>query len=55
MDVCGLFIPFKMHRFLNLQRVPSLSPLADFAVSVDINFRLDDGALKMLDFFLRWP
>lgn len=55
MDVCGLFVPFKVDRFLNLQRVPSLSPLANLAVGVEIDLRLDDGVFKMLDFFLRRP
>ena len=55
MNVSGIFIPLEVHRLLDLQRVPSLGSLADLAVSIEINLGLDDGILKMLDFFLRWP
>lgn len=55
MDVSGFFVPFEVHRLLDLQRVPSFGSLADLAVSIEVNLRLDDRVLQMLDFFFGWP
>ena len=55
MDVGGLFVPLEVHGLLDLQRVPSLGALADLAVGVQVNLRLDDRVLEVLDLLPRGP
>jgi len=51
MDVCRLFVPLEMDRFLYLKRVPSLGSVAYLAVSVQENLRLYNCVFDMLDIF----
>jgi hypothetical protein len=54
-DVGGCLVPLEMDRFIGLQRVPLLSPLAQLTVCANVQFRLDYRVLEMLDLLPRWP
>ena len=55
MDISGCFVPLEMDRFVDTEGVPSISPLAQLAVSVYVELRLDNGVLKMLYLLFGWP
>jgi hypothetical protein len=54
-DVSGCFVPLEMDRFVDVEGVPTISPLAQLAVSVNVELRLDDGVLKMIYLLFGWP
>lgn len=55
MDVSGCFVPLEMDGFVDMEGVPSISPLAQLAVSAYVELRLDDGVLKMIYLLFGWP
>ena len=55
MDVSRCFVPLEMDGFVDMEGVPSISPLAQLAVSAYVELRLDDGVLKMIYLLFGWP
>jgi hypothetical protein len=54
-DVGGCLAPLEMDRLIDLQRVPPVSPLAQLAVCVNVQLRLDYRVLEKLDLLPRGP
>jgi len=54
-DVSRCFVPLEMDGFVDMEGVPSISPLAQLAVSAYVELRLDDGVLKMIYLLFGWP